>query len=128
MVYIVLLRAIFPLVIGERFVKGDLLLGQLAWANFFLGVQMVMNCFLYYRKLTVVSAASVCVAAIFGLAFGLWRIPLGGAAAAAETTELSAALAALFTIAGVAWNFAPTFRNGTYALLARVKTLVPIHR
>jgi O-antigen/teichoic acid export membrane protein len=115
--YIVILEFIFPLVIGRRFTRGDLLLGPLAWANFFLGVQMVMNCFLYYRKLTGISAACVCVAAAFGLAFGIWRIPLGGAAAAAETTELSAALAALITIVAVAWNFASIFRNGARTLL-----------
>jgi O-antigen/teichoic acid export membrane protein len=123
--YVIAFKFIFPLVIGKTFARGDLLLGQLAWANFFLGIQMTMNCFLYYRKQTITSAISVCLAAASGLALGLWLIPSGGALAAAYVTELSAALAAAITTISVLWNFAPTFRNGAYDLLGRVYMLRP---
>jgi O-antigen/teichoic acid export membrane protein len=119
--YIVVLKFVFPLVIGQAFTSGGSLLAQLAWANFFLGVQMVMICFLYYRRQTLTSALAVCLAAACGLTLGIWYIPTGGVVAAATVTEVSAALAAVFTAASVIWAFASTFRNGGRTLLVELK-------
>lgn len=111
-IYVLLFKLIFPLVIGARFARGSVLLGQLAWANFFLGIQMAMNCFLYHRKKVVASAAVACFAAGCGIGLGLWTIPAGGALAAASATEISAALIAFFTSIVAIWEFRKLFATG----------------
>lgn len=122
--YIVIFQIIFPHLVGKKFTAGGQLLSPLAQANFFLGVQMTMNCFLYFRKKTMISAIAVCMAAICGLVIGVWEIPIGGAAAAARVTEISAALAAIFTTIATLWSFAPIAHNGLRDAVVRLKALV----
>lgn len=118
--YVVIFKYIYPIAIGRTFVRGNLLLGQLAWANFFLGVQMVLNCFLYYGKQTKLSAVMLCLAAACGLALGIAWIPSGGARSAAYVTEIGACIAALLTAAAVFFRYGILFRNGAKELLNHV--------
>lgn len=119
--YILVFSFIFPLVIGPVFESGRNLLPYLAWANFFMGVQMILTCFLYFREQTKTSALAVCSAAACGLAIGLWKIPGGGAVAAAYVTCCSAALAALFTAVTVLFNFSPTFKRATRFAIGQMR-------
>lgn len=122
-IYIFIFERVLPFIVGPSFRGSKAVLGPLAWANCFLGIQMIMNCFLYYRKQTVVSAAIACIAAVFALVLGILWIPTGRTVMASHVTAASAALMALLTAVVAGWEYRDVFRNGLRTLVRRTVRL-----
>ena len=97
-----------PLLFGEAYARGGLMLAVLVWANIFMGLEMARSAFLTAMNWTRIYLLTVSLGCLLNIVLNFFLIPIYGGLGAV----LASILAYWFAVHGSCFLFKPLRRTG----------------